>query len=31
MGWPSYKVTMRAWLLSIVAAIVGMVIALLGR
>ncbi|KKW20442.1 MAG: phospho-N-acetylmuramoyl-pentapeptide-transferase [Candidatus Adlerbacteria bacterium GW2011_GWC1_50_9] len=31
LGWPSYKVTMRAWLLSIVAAIVGMVIALLGR
>ena len=31
IGWPSYKVTMRAWVLSAVSAIVGMVIALLGR
>lgn len=31
LGWPSYKVTMRAWVLSAVCAIVGMVIQLLGR
>ncbi|MDP3784810.1 MAG: hypothetical protein Q8R12_01920 [bacterium] len=30
-GWPAYKVTMRAWVLSAVCAIVGMVIQLLGR
>ncbi len=29
IGWPSYKVTMRYWIISIVAAIVGMAIALL--
>ena len=31
IGWPHYKVTMRAWVLSAVSAIIGMVIALLGR
>lgn len=31
IGWPHYKVTMRAWVLSAVSAIVGMVIQLLGR
>lgn len=30
LGWPSYKVTMRYWIISVVAAIFGMVIALLG-
>ncbi len=30
-GWPAYKITMRAWVLSAVCAIVGMVIQLLGR
>lgn len=29
LGWPSYKVTMRYWIISIVCAIVGMTIALL--
>lgn len=29
IGWPSYKVTMRYWIISIVCAIVGMTIALL--
>ncbi|MBI2640110.1 MAG: phospho-N-acetylmuramoyl-pentapeptide-transferase [Candidatus Sungbacteria bacterium] len=31
IGWPHYKVTMRFWVISFVFAIVGMVIALLGR
>lgn len=31
IGWPPYKVTMRFWIISVVAAIVGMVIALIGR
>lgn len=31
MGWPPYKVTMRFWIISVVAAIIGMVIALIGR
>ncbi|OHA84440.1 MAG: hypothetical protein A2408_03980 [Candidatus Yonathbacteria bacterium RIFOXYC1_FULL_52_10] len=30
LGWPSYKVTMRFWILSVVFAIIGMVIALVG-
>jgi len=29
IGWPSYKVTMRYWIISIVCAIVGMIVALL--
>ncbi len=29
IGWPSYKVTMRYWIISIVCAIIGMTIALL--
>lgn len=29
IGWPSYKVTMRYWIISIVCAIVGMTVALL--
>lgn len=28
LGWPSYKVTMRYWIISVVCAIVGMTIAL---
>jgi phospho-N-acetylmuramoyl-pentapeptide-transferase len=31
IGWPPHKVTMRFWIISVVAAIVGMVIALIGR
>ncbi len=30
IGWPSYKVTMRYWVLSVIFAAVGVVIALLG-
>lgn len=30
IGWPSYKVTMRYWVISIVFAIIGMIIALIG-
>ena len=30
-GWPPYKVTMRAWVLAMVAAVVGMVVQLLGK
>jgi len=28
IGWPSYKVTMRYWIISIICAIVGMTVAL---
>jgi len=30
LGWPGYKVTMRYWVLSIVFAVFGMIIALIG-
>lgn len=30
IGWPSYKVVMRYWVISIITAILGMIIALLG-
>ena len=30
IGWPSYKVTMRYWIIGIIFAIMGMVIALIG-
>jgi phospho-N-acetylmuramoyl-pentapeptide-transferase len=30
LGWPAHKVTMRFWVISIVFAIIGMVIALIG-
>lgn len=30
LGWPSYKVTMRYWVLSIVFALIGTIIALVG-
>ncbi|MDE1924876.1 MAG: hypothetical protein KGH79_01690 [Patescibacteria group bacterium] len=29
LGWPSYKVTMRYWIVGIIAAIIGMIIALI--
>ena len=28
MGWPSYKVVMRYWVISIIAALIGLIIAL---
>ena len=31
IGWPSYKVTMRFWVIGVVMAIIGMVVALIGR
>jgi phospho-N-acetylmuramoyl-pentapeptide-transferase len=31
IGWPAYKVVMRAWVIGIIFAIIGMVIALIGR
>lgn len=30
LGWPSYKVTMRYWIISIVCAIIGLILALAG-
>jgi len=30
LGWPAYKVTMRFWIISVVFAIMGVVIALAG-
>ena len=30
-GWPPHKVTMRFWVVSVVAGIIGMVVALIGR
>ncbi|MEX1027279.1 MAG: hypothetical protein WD049_04630 [Candidatus Paceibacterota bacterium] len=30
IGWPAYKVTMRYWILSIVTALLGMILALIG-
>lgn len=31
IGWPSYKVVMRFWIIGIVFAIIGMLVALVGR
>ena len=31
LGWPSYKVTMRFWVISVVLAVIGMIIALVGK
>ena len=31
MGWPSYKVTMRFWVLSVVFAIIGIILAVISR
>ncbi len=30
LGWPSYKVTMRYWVISVIFAVLGVIIALLG-
>ncbi|KKS95073.1 MAG: Phospho-N-acetylmuramoyl-pentapeptide-transferase, partial [Candidatus Giovannonibacteria bacterium GW2011_GWB1_43_13] len=30
-GWPHYKVTMRFWVVSVVFAIIGMIIAVMGK
>ncbi len=30
-GWPAYKVTMRFWVISVIFAIIGMIIALAGK
>jgi len=30
-GWPAYKVTMRFWIISIVFAVIGMAIAIIGK
>ena len=30
-GWPPYQVTMRFWIISVVTAILGMAVALIGR
>jgi len=31
LGWPSYKVTMRFWVIGVIFAIIGMVIVLIGQ
>ena len=31
LGWPPYRVTMRFWIVSVVAAILGIAVALIGR
>ncbi len=31
LGWPPYKVTMRFWVISVILAVIGMVIALIGK
>ncbi|MEW5907652.1 MAG: hypothetical protein AB1643_00495 [Patescibacteria group bacterium] len=31
LSWPSYKVTMRFWVISVVLAVIGMVFALIGK
>lgn len=31
LGWPSYKVTMRFWILSIIFAIIGIILAIISR
>jgi len=30
LGWPSYKVTMRFWVIAVVFAIIGFLIAIVG-
>jgi len=30
IGWPSYKVTMRFWIISIIFALLGLIVALMG-
>lgn len=31
IGWPAYKVVMRYWVISVIAAIIGVIIVLIGR
>ncbi|MEI6494954.1 MAG: phospho-N-acetylmuramoyl-pentapeptide-transferase, partial [bacterium] len=31
LGWPSYKVVMRYWVITVVAAIFGMVVTLISK
>ena len=31
IGWPSYKVTMRFWVLAVVSAIIGIILAVISR
>ncbi len=31
IGWPAYKVVMRYWIISVVVAIIGMIIVLIGH
>ena len=31
IGWPSHKVTMRFWILSVVFAIIGVILAIISR
>ena len=31
MGWPAYKVTMRYWVISVILAVIGMVVGLIGK
>ena len=31
MGWPPYKVTMRFWVISVISAIVGIILAIISR
>jgi phospho-N-acetylmuramoyl-pentapeptide-transferase len=31
LGWPGYKVTMRYWVISIIFAVIGVIIALSGH
>lgn len=31
IGWPSYKVTMRYWIISVIFALLGLIVALIGK
>ena len=31
IGWPAYKVTMRFWIVGIIFAVLGMILAILGN
>jgi phospho-N-acetylmuramoyl-pentapeptide-transferase len=31
IGWPAYKVTMRYWVISVILAVIGMVVGLIGK
>ena len=30
IGWPAYKVTMRYWVISLMAAVVGVIVSIVG-